>query len=152
MNVIEKYEKATVGLLNLDGWSLEWCGDKNTFYDAKGYTPKGLPCVIEMKFRRKYYETKMIEKSKYDRLMSLPEDVVKIYFVNDPKGNYTFWLNTLELPKSENSNCPKTTMWDNTKIQKEVYMLTEKQASLINRNEQSTHINPYEEYFNKKDC
>lgn len=26
--------------------------DENTFYDAKGKTPKGNPCVIEMKFRR----------------------------------------------------------------------------------------------------
>ena len=150
MNIIEKYEKATVGLMNLDGWSLKWCGDENTFYDAKGFTPKGHKCVVEMKFRKKYYETKMLEKVKYDKLMSLPEDVVKIYFVNDAKGNYTYWLNTLELPDLENSNCPKTTMWDTTKIQKEVYMLTEKQASLINRYEEDTRINVWEEYFNKK--
>ena len=111
MNIVEKYEKATIGLMNLDGWKLEWCGSENTFYDARGLTPKGHKCVVEMKFRNKYYETKMLEKAKYDKLMSLPEDVVKIYFVNDTKGNYTYWLNTLELPDSESSNCPKTTMW-----------------------------------------
>ena len=38
---IEKYEKALINLLNLDGWNLEWCGNENTFYDARGYTPKG---------------------------------------------------------------------------------------------------------------
>jgi len=150
MNIVEKYEKATIGLMNLDGWKLEWCGNENTFYDARGLTPKGHKCVVEMKFRNKYYETKMLEKAKYDKLMSLPEDVVKIYFVNDTKGNYTYWLNTLELPDSENSNCPKTTMWDKTKIKKEVYMLSEKQASLINRYEENNHVNVWEEHFNKK--
>jgi hypothetical protein len=132
MSIIDKYEKAVVGLLNLDYWDVKWCGRENTFYDAKGYTPKGLPCVIEMKFRNKYYETKLIEKAKYDRLMSLNPSIVKIYFVNDPKGNYMYWLNKVKMPDIEQKNCPKTTMWDNTKIQKETYMLREDQASIIN--------------------
>lgn len=151
MNIIEKYEKATIGLFNLDGWKLEWCGSENTFYDARGKTPKGLDCVVEMKFRRKYYETKMLEKAKYDKLMSLPENVVKIYFVNDPKGNYLYWLNNLKLPNLESQNCPKTTMWDNTKIQKEVFMLTEKQATLINHYEDDEpRVNVWYDHFNKK--
>jgi hypothetical protein len=150
MNIVDKYEKATIGLLNIDGWKLEWCGDENTFYDARGTTPKGLNCVIEMKFRNKYYETKMLEKAKYDKLMSLPDDTVKIYFVNDAKGNYMYWLNKLELPTLENSNCPKTTMWDRSKIKKEVYMLTEKQASIVNWYEETTHVNVWEEHFKKK--
>jgi hypothetical protein len=55
--------------------------------------------------------------------MGLEEDVVKIYFVNDPKGNYLYWLNKIEMPTMEESNCPKTTMWDKSKVKKEVYML-----------------------------
>lgn len=149
MNIVEKYEKATIGLLNLDGWKLEWCGDENTFYDARGYTPKGFKAVVEMKFRNKYYETKLLEKAKYDKLMSLEEDVVKIYFVNDPKGNYLYWLNTLEMPKIDDKDCPKTTMWDKTKVKKEVYMLTESQATLINRYEED-EPRVWDEYFKKK--
>ena len=149
MNIVEKYEKATIGLLNLDGWKLEWCGDENTFYDARGYTPKGFKAVVEMKFRNKYYETKLLEKTKYDNLMSLEEDIVKIYFVNDPKGNYLYWLNTLEMPKVDDKDCPKTTMWDKTKVKKEVYMLTESQATLINRYEEN-EPRVWDEYFKKK--
>ena len=51
---INKWEKAVVFLLNLDGWDLKWCGDGFTRYDAIGKTPKGKDCVIEMKFRNKY--------------------------------------------------------------------------------------------------
>ena len=149
MNIVEKYEKATIGLLNLDGWNLEWCGDENTFYDARGYTPKGFKVVVEMKFRNKYYDTKLLEKAKYDNLMSLEEDIVKIYFVNDPKGNYLYWLNTLEMPKVDDKDCPKTTMWDKTKVKKEVYMLTESQATLINRYEEDKP-RVWDEYFKKK--
>lgn len=149
MNIVEKYEKATVKLLNLDGWDLEWCGDENTFYDAKGYTPKGFKCIIEMKFRNKYYESKLLEKAKYDNLMSLGEDTVKIYFVNDPKGNYMYWLNTLEMPKIDDKDCPKTTMWDNTKVSKEVYLLKESDASIINRYEEE-EPRVWDEYFRNK--
>ena len=63
---INEWEKAVVFLLNLDGWELEHCGDGYSRYDAKGKTPKGKDCVIEMKFRNKYYEDKLIEKDKYD--------------------------------------------------------------------------------------
>ena len=64
--------------LTLDGWELEHCGDGYSRYDAKGKTPKGVDCVIEMKFRNKYYEDKMLEKEKYDALMAL--DVCKDIF------------------------------------------------------------------------
>ena len=59
--------KGSCVFLNLDGWDLEHCGDGYSRYDAKGKTPKGnVDCVIEMKFRKKYYEDKMLEKEKYD--------------------------------------------------------------------------------------
>lgn len=55
---IHKWEKAVIMILNIDGWELEWTGENFEHYDAKGKTPKGLDCVIEMKFRTKYYEEK----------------------------------------------------------------------------------------------
>ena len=130
---INDLEKAVVFLLNLDGWDLEWCGEGYSRYDAIGKTSKGVKCVIEMKFRNKYYKEKMLEKDKYDALMAL-DDVVKIYFVNDPKGNFMYWLNTLEMPKPVKKYCPDTTMWTKKRINKDVYLLKENQAVRININ------------------
>ena len=55
LNKIHQLEKAMVVLLNFDGWNLQWSGEGSERYDAKGKTPKGFDCVIEMKFRNKYY-------------------------------------------------------------------------------------------------
>ena len=129
---INEWEKAVVFLLNLDGWELEHCGDGYSIYDAKGKTPKGMDCVIEMKFRNKYYEDKMLEKEKYDALMAL--DVVKIFFVNDPKGNFMYYLNTLEMPTPVKKYCPDTTMWTKKRLLKDVYLLKENEAVRININ------------------
>jgi len=131
---VNEWEKAVVVLLNLDGWDLEWCGQGFSRYDAKGKTPKGKECVIEMKFRNKYYEDKMLEKDKYDALMKLDEDIIKLFFVNDPKGNFMYWLNTLEMPNTVKKYCPDTTLWTNKRLLKEVYLLQEDQASIINVN------------------
>ena len=103
-------------------------------WDAQGLTPKGHKCVIEMKFRDTYYETKMLEQYKYKKLMKLDDDIVKLYFVNDPKGNYLFWLNDLEDLEIQEMYCPSTTMWDNKKRNKKVYLLREDQASIVNLN------------------
>lgn len=129
-------EKAVIHILNLDGWDLEWCGGGFDHYDAVGETPKGAPCIMEIKFRNKYYKTKMLEAYKYEKLMAMPEDMVKLYFVNDPKANYIFWLNNLDLAKAQDIVCPSTTLWDNTKKNKSVYLLQEEQASIININSQ----------------
>ena len=131
---INKDEKAIVLLLNLDGGNLEWCGSGNARYDAKGKTPKGKDCIIEMNFRKKYYEEKMLEKDKYDALMSLDKNVIKLYFVNDPKGNFMYWLNNLEMPTPQKKYCPDTTMWTKKRLLKDVYLLKENQASRININ------------------
>ena len=66
--------------------------------------------------------------------MKLDDDIVKLYFVNDPKGNYLFWLNDLEDLEIEEKYCPSTTMWDNKKRTKKVYLLREDQASIVNLN------------------
>jgi len=133
IKTINEWEKAVVFMLNLDGWDLKWTGEGYTRYDAAGKTPKGKNCVIEMKFRNKYYEEKMLEKDKYDALMDL-DDEVKLYFVNDPKGNFMYWLNTLKMPKTVKKYCPDTTMWTKKRILKDVYLINEKDASRININ------------------
>ena len=99
---IHKFEKAVIMILNIDGWELKWVGDQNKPYDAIGKTPKGFQCVIEMKFRDKYYEEKLIEKSKYDSLMKLGKDIIKLYFVNDPKGNYSYLLGIAQTDRLNN--------------------------------------------------
>lgn len=131
---VNKLEQTVVAFLNFDDWNLEWCGGGYDHYDAIGKTPKNEDCVIEMKFRQKYYSDKMLEKYKYDKLMELPDNVVKLYFVNDPKGNYLYWLNTIKLPKPKELYCPDTTLWTKKKLMKPVYLLEENQATLINLN------------------
>ena len=131
---IKEYEKALVLLLNLDGWELKIPDNDSSRYDAYGLTPKGKKCVIEMKFRNKYYEEKMLEKDKYDSLMALDKDVIKLYFVADTKGNFMYWLNDLKLPETVKKYCPDTTMWTKKRLLKDVYLLTENMACIINLN------------------
>lgn len=132
IETIHNFEKALVTALNLDGWRLVHTGETSLPYDAQGISPKGHKAVIEMKFRDKYYETKILEVGKYNNLMKMDSDIHKFYFVNDPKGNYMFWLNDLKDLKPEELYCPKTTMWDNSKRKKSVYLLQEKQAIITN--------------------
>ncbi len=131
---IKKLEQAIVQVLNIDGWDLKIPEDNFSRYDAYGTTPKGKKCVIEMKFRNKHYEDKMLEKDKYDALMSLDDEIVKIYFVADTKGNFMYWLNTLKMPETVKKYCPDTTMWTKKRLLKDVYLLQEKDASIINLN------------------
>lgn len=135
---INQWEKAVVMLLNFDGWELEWTGEGSSRFDAEGFTPekngKRFRCVIEMKFRNKYYEEKMLELDKYSALMNLDEDIIKLYFVNDPKGNFMYWLNTLKMPGTIKKYCPDTTMWTKKRILKDVYLLKENDAVRINLN------------------
>lgn len=125
LSIIHKLEKAVVMMYNLDGWDLEWCGGEFEHYDAKGKTPKGFDCIMEMKFRDKYYETKLLEKYKYDKMFQEEESIVKLYFVNDTKANYLFWLNDIKLPKVKKLWAPTTTLWNQKKREKEVYLLKE---------------------------
>ena len=131
---VHKWEKAVIAVLNFDGWDLQWCGGGYEHYDAVGATPKGNECVIEMKFRTTYYDTKMLEKYKYNQLMDMPADMVKLYFVNDPKANYLFWLNEIAMPKPVEMYCPDTTLWTKSRTTKEVYLLHESQATIMNLN------------------
>jgi len=131
------WEQGIIQLLNLDGWELEWTGGEFEHYDAKGKTPKGYNCILEIKIRNEYYPTKLLEKFKYDHLMS-QKDCLKFYYVFDSKGNYLYFLDQLKLPEETNLQAGSTTYFDNkSKVNKSVYMLTESQASIINKNENS---------------
>lgn len=132
LSKIHLYEQAVVKILNLDNWDLKWAGNGFEHYDAIGKTPKNHDCVIEMKFRNKYYKEKMLEVYKYEQLISMDSEIVKLYFVSDPKGNYLYWLNYLEMPEPVEMYCPDTTMWTKKRLLKPVYLLTEEQASIVN--------------------
>jgi hypothetical protein len=128
------WEQGIIQLLNLDGWELEWTGGEFDHYDAKGKTPKGYDCILEIKIRNEYYPTKLLEKFKYDHLMS-QKDCLKFYYVFDSKGNYLYFLDQLKLPEETNLQAGSTTYFDNkSKVNKPVYMLTESQAVIINKN------------------
>lgn len=136
INCVHRLEKTVITFYNtFSGWELEWCGGGFEHYDAVGRTPKGNECVIEMKFRNKYYEDKLLEKYKYDQLMDMPHDLVKLYFINDPKGNYMFWLNNMTMPDPVDMWCPDTTLWTKKKVIKPCYMLPENNAAEITLND-----------------
>ena len=131
IEIVHRFEQAVVHLLNFDGWKLTWTGEDMSHCDARGITPKGKTCAMEIKFRQKYYETKMLEQYKYDRLMEMHEEV-KLYFVNDPNGNYLFWLNDIKMPTPQEMYCPDTTLWTKKKTLKPCYLLNENLAHLKN--------------------
>ncbi len=130
---VHKWEQAVIHLLNLDGWNLEWTGKGYEHYDAFGISPKGKEVVMEMKFRNTYYKEKMLEVYKYDKLIETGK--IALYFVNDPKGNYIFWLNELKDLKKKDMYCPDTTLWTKKKVLKPCYLIDESQASIINLRE-----------------
>ena len=142
---IHKWEQSIVTLLNLDGWTLNHTGEGSLSWDAEGTTPKSQDCVIEMKFRNKYYETKIIEKAKFDKLIATGK--IALYFVNDPKGNYMFWLNKLKDLEIKNMYCPDTTLWNSKKVLKPCYLLKESDATIININEEDTDLGIWDSYF-----
>ena len=133
INNVHEWEQAVIHLLNLDGWDLEWTGNGFEHYDAIGKSPKGTEVVMEMKFRKTYYKEKMLEVYKYDKLIETGK--IALYFVNDPKGNYIFWLNELKNLKKVEMYCPDTTLWTKKKVLKPCYLIDESQASIINLRE-----------------
>jgi hypothetical protein len=131
-NTHHKWEKGIIEILNLDGWSLTWTGENFESYDAIGKTPKGYDCVMEFKLRHKYYPTKILEKYKYDNLMKM--ECLKFYYVFDFRGNYLYFLDTLKLPEPVLINCQINYKFGNNHlIDKPCYMLSESQASIINK-------------------
>jgi hypothetical protein len=132
LNKVHQFEQSIVALLNLQGWNLEWCGGGFEHFDCIGTTAKGKSVVMEIKWRKKYYEKKMIEKYKFDKL--LQEDADALYFVSDPKGHYIFWLNDLAKQETVELYCPDTTLWTKKRNNKECYLLDERDAHKIHIN------------------
>ena len=132
LNKVHQFEQSIVSLLNLQGWNLEWCGGGFEHFDCIGTTAKGKSVVMEIKWRKKYYEKKMIEKYKFDKL--LQEDADALYFVSDPKGHYIFWLNDLAKRETVELYCPDTTLWTKKRNNKECYLLDERDAHKIHIN------------------
>jgi len=132
LNKVHQFEQSIVSLLNLQGWNLEWCGGGFEHFDCIGTTAKGKSVVMEIKWRKKYYEKKMIEKYKFDKL--LQEDAEALYFVSDPKGHYIFWLNDLAKQETVELYCPDTTLWTKKRNNKECYLLDERDAHKIHIN------------------
>ena len=130
---VHRFERIVVEKLNKQGWNLKWTGGKYEHYDAKGFTKKYKKCVIEMKFRKDYYEEKLLEKFKYDKLIALEKDIIKIYLVCDPKAMYFFWLDNINLTDVKYIDCPQTTLWETKMEKKEVYLLNENTATYIEK-------------------
>ena len=126
-------EQNIIFMMNLNGWELEWTGESFEHYDAKGKTPKGFDCIVELKVRNSYYHTKILERYKYIQLMAEP-NCIKFYYVFDKEGNYLYYLDELKLPKIEHMNLQATTYFkNNSTINKDCYFLLESQASVINK-------------------
>ncbi len=85
---------------------------------------------IELKCRAKHYDNLIIEKPKYDFLISKSKQFgdIPIYINSTPKGIYLFNLQNLKL-KWYSKELPKTTDFQNkNKIQKEIAEINIKYA------------------------
>jgi len=132
---IFELEKEVVDFLNAKGWDLTHTGKTMLPYDAKGFTPKGKKCVVEMKFRNKYYDTKMMEFAKFDTLIKMDSDILKFYYVADPKADWVFLLNDLVDIDTGDFYCASKTMWASKKQNKTTYLLKEEESIIkYNRN------------------
>lgn len=88
---------------------------------------------IELKCRGAHYETLLIERKKYDAMISKADENldIPIYINSTPKGIYKFNLYLVE-PKWEIQYHNKTTHFsDNNKIKKEVAMLPVIDAEIL---------------------
>lgn len=86
---------------------------------------------LELKCRKKHYNTLLLEKKKYDAMTQECEKHLDIpmYFNSTPKGIYSFNLNMIIPDWEINCKNPATTHFNNTdKIEKEVAYLNLTQA------------------------
>ena len=72
----------------------------------------------------------MIQLDKFKRLIDTGKTA--LYFVNDPKGNYLFWLNNLKDLEPIDFYLPDTTLWGKKKHKRACYLLDERLASIVN--------------------
>jgi hypothetical protein len=64
----------------------------------------------------------------------MENDCLKFYYVFDSRGNYLYYLDSLELPEPNIINCKATEKFGRDElINNTVYFLSESQASIINK-------------------
>jgi hypothetical protein len=86
---------------------------------------------IELKCRRKHYDTLLIEKKKFDAIISTCEDNldIPIYLCSTPVGVYSFNLFWITPEWEVNRRNPATTQFANgARVEKEVAYLSIKEA------------------------
>lgn len=87
---------------------------------------------LELKCRRKHYDTLLIEKKKYDAMIEKCNKHLDtpMYFNSTPKGIYSFNLNLVQPDWEINNKNPATTYFSNNqKIEKEVAYLKISEAN-----------------------
>jgi hypothetical protein len=72
-------------------------------------------CLIELKCREKHYDKLLIEKSKYDRLLShaLDNRLTPFYVCSTPEGVWVFNLFNMEPDWEKRSGLPFQTKFEN---------------------------------------
>lgn len=98
---------------------LELCSVKTSRYDCYSTHYK---LDIELKCRRTHYDELIIEKGKYDALMSRckKHGTTPVYINSTPKGIWAFYIAKIDI-KWENRLLPKETDFsDNTFINKKI--------------------------------
>ena len=112
---IYELENELIFLLNMSGWHIEWSEEKYCRYDAIGTDLNCQSCVMEFKFRRKFYKTKILETKKYNALLDQNKEMY--YCVVDQKGCHIYDLANIDRNNLIELKLPKETITDN--IQKE---------------------------------
>lgn len=91
---------------------------------------------LELKCRRKHYDTLLIEKKKYDSMVDKCNKHLDtpMYFNSTPNGIYSFNLNLIQPNWEINNKNPATTYFRNTeKVSKEVAYLEISKAKKYER-------------------
>jgi len=101
---------------------LELAKDKFCFYDCYSKENK---LIIELKCRREHYDTLMLEKYKYNKLIQYSSQAEIRYITYTPKGIYSFNINELKDINWTSGTMPMTTDFNRSqKIKKEFTMLS----------------------------
>jgi hypothetical protein len=97
----------------------------NSFYDAISFQ---VNAIVELKCRRSHYDNLMLEKIRYERLLTIAtrEDMGCLYIVSSPKGVWSFDLIGIPEPTWKTKSLPSKTAWTKNRkmIDKEVGYLS----------------------------
>jgi hypothetical protein len=119
-------EQGLFNLLRNSGMYDDLVRVSNDEYSANDCWSQEHGVYIELKCRRRHYETLMIEKIKYDRLVDEATKIgmLPLYICSTPEGIWQFNLELLPLKWQEMDNLPATTEFANQeRVTKTVAML-----------------------------